>query len=406
MTSNSWKEKEHAYLKALTARPGRNAWTKWAEEMSVVFKKPFNAEQLRSYWRMYIRDTKTSVTPSYKEEVEILGNGSVKSDKLIELSLEQAKDPQYILEAHGFDPNEWEIVSAKSSQWHQHNKQDGTVNLFSSKITVRPTKEPVIDWDEITERVTSKIVPREPAEVIKTSDRFLCVPVFDAHFGNSTLSDYEETLSRIHDRITSGYKEILLIIGGDLLHNDNHRGTTSSGTVIDKVNMTQAWDDAFDYIDSIISKAAEYSQKISLVYVPGNHDEMTGQTVIKALERLYSRNSRVSFDTEQKMFKASMLGNNFIGATHGDKSNRKKYPLLFATQFSQLWGREGVRTREVFTGHLHFEQLSDMDGLMLRQAPTRNKADQWHIDNGFASAHKRFMLVEYDEYEPQAVFYV
>lgn len=405
--ANQWSKEEHSYLKALVDNAERKTWTVFAREMSKTFSKPFKREQVRAYWRVYINNTETPVKPDYKETVEILGNGSVKSDKLIQLSLEQAKDEQYILEAHGFDPCEWEVTSARSSQWNHQNKEHGTSTMYASKVTVKPKANKEADYNDIAERLTSKIQPRQPKPyTLNTSEKYLTIPLYDLHFGNNTLEDYDESLGKILNIIDTEYKEILIIAGGDQLHNDNHRGTTSSGTVIDKVDMTQAWEDAFDFLDIIIDKALDSAETVSVMYVPGNHDEMTGQTLFKALEKVYRDEERLTIDSRQKMFKATLLGHNFIGASHGDKANKNKFPMLFATSFSQLWGKESVITREVFVGHLHHELVIDKDGLLIRQVPTRNKADQWHEDNGFNSAHKRFSVVAYDEYEPVAVYYV
>lgn len=402
-----WTTEEHDYLVGLTNYKGSKKWGIVASQMNAKFpNKKFTYDSCRGRYRHEIKNTTPNVTPAYKEEVEIMANGQVKSDKLIEMSLEQSKDQQYLLEAHGFDVNEFILTGAKSSQWTHSNKEYGSSVSYASKITVKPIADNVIDWNAIADNLMNKITPREPIEIASTSIGYLVVPLFDLHFGNNTFADYQESLNKICATIAKGYKKVLIISGGDQLHNDNHRGMTSSGTVIDKVDMSQAWDDAFDYIDAIINHAAKYSESVELLYVPGNHDEMTGETIIKSLDRMYRRNARVTIDSEHKMFKATLLGHNFIGATHGDKSQRKKYPMIFATNYSQLWGKEEVVTREAFTGHLHFEQTLDMDGLLIRQAPTRNKADQWHTDNGFNSAHKRFMLVQYNEYEPTAVYYI
>ena len=402
-----WTEEQHNYLISLTNYAGNKKWHKIAEQMNSKFLgKTFTYEAVRSRWRTEIKNTTPSVTPAYKEEIEIMPNGQVKSDKLIEMSLEQSKDQQYLLEAHGFDVTEFELTGAKSSQWTHSNKEFGSSVSYASKISVKPVKGDKIDWNEIANNLKKKITPRQPIAIEKSAIGYLVVPLFDLHFGNNSFADYQESLNKICATIAKGYKKVLIIVGGDLLHNDNHKGMTSSGTVIDKVDMSKAWEDSFDYIDAVIAQPAKYSTSVEVVYVPGNHDEMTGQTVIKALSRMYRENKRITIDSEHKMFKATLLGHNFIGAAHGDKSQRKKYPMIFATNYSQMWGKEGVSTRETFTGHLHFEQTLDMDGLLIRQAPTRNKADQWHTDNGFNSSHKRFMLVAYTEHEPEAVYYL
>lgn len=398
---------EHAYLKQLVDSSKRKQWSKFADEMTKAFNQPYNYEQVRSYWRTKIRGTETPVLPDYNETVEILGNGSVKSDKLIQLSLEQAKDEQALLEAHGFDPSEWQITNAKASQWNHANKEFGTSVMYSSKITVKPLGAKKVDYDEIAKRLSGKAKPRVAKRIpVIDSDQYLVIPIFDMHFGNNTLEDYDESLGKMLNIMKNDYREILIIAGGDQLHNDNHRGTTSSGTNIDKVDMTQAWEGAFDFLDIIIDKALDCAETVNIMYVPGNHDEMAGQTLFKALEKVYRDEDRLTIDSRQKMFKATLLGHNFIGASHGDKSNKNKYPMIYATGFSQLWGKESVITREVFVGHLHHESVIDKDGLLIRQAPTRNKADQYHEDNGFMSAHKRFSVVAYDEYEPTAVHYI
>lgn len=394
-------------MKQLVDNSEKKTWRTFAKEMSEVFKQPYKAEQVRAYWRTNVRGTETPTTPDYNETVEILPNGSVKSDKLIQLSLEQAKDQQYILEAHGFDHTEWEVVSAKSSQWNHQNKEHGTSTMYSSKVTVKPKKNNEVDYEAIAEQLASKVKTREakPYKQI-VSEKYLTVPLFDFHFGNNTLEDYDESLGKILNIIDKEYKEILIISGGDQLHNDNHRGMTARGTVIDKVDMTQAWEDAFDMLDMVIDKSLDCAETVKVIYVPGNHDEYAGQTIVKALEKVYRAEDRLTIDSRQKMFKATLLGHNFIGASHGDKANKNKYPMLFATTFSQLWGKENVKTRELYVGHLHHELIIDKEGLLIRQAPTRNKADQWHEDNGFTTSHKRFNVVAYDEYEPTAVYYV
>lgn len=401
-----WTTEEHEYLVKLTINSEKKHWQKWAKQMTDHFGKTFTHTAVRARWRQVIRGTTPNVTPAYKEEVEIMANGQVKSDKLIEMSLEQSKDQQYLLEAHGFDIHEFILTGAKSSQWTHSNKEYGSSVSYASKITVKPVADNAIDWNAIADNLMNKITPRKPIEIASSSIGYLVIPLFDLHFGNNVFADYQESLNKIHATIAKGYEKVLIISGGDLIHTDGHRGMTSSGTVVGNIDLNKAWDNAFDYIDSIINQAAKYSNEVEVTYVPGNHDENVGGTVIKALERTYKLNNRVSIDSEHKMFKATLLGHNFIGATHGDKSSRKKYPMLFATNYSQLWGKDKVVTREAFTGHLHFEQTLDMDGLLIRQAPTRNKTDQWHTDNGFNSAHKRFMLVQYNEYEPTAVYYI
>lgn len=332
-------------------------------------------------------------------------NGTMTSTTVIAMKKEQTKDVDFVLRAHGFKPEEWKLKQVTDNFWQQNNTVEGLVDLYQTKIVVEPLLDQDLKLGEAIDRLRNEIQPIKPIELEKKGDGYLVVPLFDLHFGQSSIADYQETLSKVLSQLAIGYKKVVIIAGGDILHNDTHQGTTSSGTVIDKVDMTKAWDMAFDYLFTLITTSLQNSVETEVLYVPGNHDEITGQTVIKALERVFNDN-RVSFDSNQEVFKATLLGHNFIGATHGHKSTVKKYPMIYATGFSYLWGAENVITRELFTGHLHHELWGDLNGLFFRQAPTRKKLDQYHKDNGFSSAHSRFQLVEYSEYEPTAVYYV
>src|SRR5690606_14161715 len=122
------------------------------------------------------------------EEVEILPNGSIKSDKLILLSLEQAKDQQYILEARGSEHTEREVVSAKSSQWNHQNKEHGTSTMYSSKVTVRPKKDRELTQEDILSKLSSQVkqvvVPKN-----YIGENNLVNGLADLHFGITKLSD-------------------------------------------------------------------------------------------------------------------------------------------------------------------------------------------------------------------------
>ena len=283
--ANQWSKEEHSYLKALVDNAERKTWTVFAREMSKTFGKPFKREQVRGYWRMNVRGTETPVKPDYtdKKTTEILPDGKIRSERLLVVSDEQAKDPQYLLEAFGFDHTEWKLVKAKIGEWNQHNKQDGTLVLRSCSLIVEPLEVKEIDYEEIGRRIADKAKARKAKHIpVIGSDQYLVIPIFDMHFGNNTLEDYDESLGKILSIIDTEYKEILIISGGDQIHNDNHRGTTARGTVIDKVDMTQAWEDAFDFLDIIIDKALDCAECVNVMYVPGNHDEFAGQTLFKA----------------------------------------------------------------------------------------------------------------------------
>jgi hypothetical protein len=334
----------------------------------------------------------------YKETVEILSDGSHKSDKLLKMSSEQAKDVEYLLDAHGFDKNTWELVSAKNNIWNSYSKQDGVMTLYSSKITVKP-KQHGFDYEKLIETIKKDIQPIH-IDTIKTGNGLLEIPLFDSHFPITSYEEYKPTQHKIMNFLSRTWEEVLFIIGQDMLHNDNFRGQTANGTAIESIDMVKAWEDARQFFEPMIEESIKHSKIVKVMYSKGNHDESMSWAFVQMLKAKYPQ---VHFDDEIKERKVHTYKNVFIGITHGDKA-KKNLHNIFPVEFPIEWSK--AKTREIHTGHFHVEDGKDIFGMMVRTLATRNKTDKWHKDNGFVGAHKRFMLFEYSTDELESIHYV
>lgn len=390
-----WTDEEHNHLIELIKTNG----TKWklvSELMSKRFKKEFRYEQVRARYRM---NSDKQETIEYKEATEILADGSHKSDKLLRMSSEQLKDTAFLLKGHGYDPTKWEIVNAKSSIWNQHNKQDGTITLYSSKITVKPILSGM-DWDkliEVVENVSSVFVK---PKYIPGEERYLNIPLYDMHFGISDYNHYLPTQAKVLNVLKNQYKETLFIIGSDLFHHNDHRNRTASGREIEHADMSKAWEDAAKFYEPILHEALKNSGKVTGMFIKGNHSESLEWAFTKYLQ---ARFPQITFDTNFKERKVHMMGDIMIAATHGDKA-RKRLNENFATEFPIEWSQ--ATTRELFIGHLHTEEVIDKGGILQRALSTRNKVDSWHDDHGYTASHKRFQLFEYSRNEIEHIHFV
>ncbi|MEK5167125.1 hypothetical protein NYE69_33125 [Paenibacillus sp. FSL R5-0527] len=394
MPKHIWTPEETKRLEELK---GTGTYNEIAAQLSEEFGVKITSEAVRK--RIKRGRIAEQAPAGYKETVEILADGSHRSDKLLRMSAEQSKDVNFLLKAHGYDLDVWELVSARNNIWNVYSKQDGVQTLYSSKITVKP-KVSAVNWDDIIKKIETikpVYIERRPKE----SAKYLNVPLFDMHFGISNYETYKETQRDIALLLEQGYKEVLFIIGQDLLHNDDMRGRTSSGREIEKVNMERAWEDAALFYVPLIEQALEKCNKVTIVYSKGNHDESMGWAFVKCLEARYPQ---VGFDTRFKERKAHMLGHNFIGINHGDKKKIENLPENFSTEFPLEWSR--AKTRELFTGHEHHEKVIDKGGVVIRRMPTGNEIDTWHDDYGYTTAHKRFEVFEYTEDKVLRIHYV
>lgn len=400
----NWTDEERNYLIDLVEKYG-TSWSKIAGLMSKRFGEKFTYDQCRSQWRL--NPEKVKKPPLDDEEWEILSDGSHRSKKLIWLNSKQDKDPETLMLAHGYDPEEWELISSKNKIWNVYSKVDKTQTLYSSTINVRPKKQTfdLAAFEKIIEKLPKIKIPK----VISKPDEeapYLNIPLFDMHFGISDYDYYKPTQERILYYLEKPRKNVLFIIGQDLFHNNDFRGRTASGREIQRVDMEQAEEDAWKFYKPLIETAIKNSEKVHVYYSVGNHDEFSAWSFVRMLSRIYG--DQATFDTRFKERKVHMLGKNFVGMNHSDKKNIKRLPENFATEFPLEWSM--ATTREVFVGHEHAEKeielVSDTGGILLRRMPTRNKIDDWHDSMGYTTAHKRFKIFEYNETEVLHEHYV
>ena len=66
---------------------------------------------------------------SYKNKIEHNADGTQSSDRLIKMAEEDAKDAEFLLKAHGYNVESWELVSARNNIWNVYSKKDGINEL-------------------------------------------------------------------------------------------------------------------------------------------------------------------------------------------------------------------------------------------------------------------------------------
>ncbi len=340
---------------------------------------------------------------THQARVEIQPDKQTSTIKL-RMTVEQSKNPDYVLQAHGYDPDEWELVQATNNIWEQNNQEQGLIQLYQSKIVVKPKTQSKSDDIIATIKKGIKSIKVEP---IKTGIRNLVINLTDIHMG---IVDYEymkPAQDEIIEIINKGYKIISFNIIGDLVHNDSMVNPfTTKGTLVDEVDMVKAVEDLKQYIEPMIYEALKHSNKVRVYYVPGNHDLSISYMFMQYLQAILKGNE-IEFDCSLTHRKAYMLDNVLIGIAHGDLA-RRNLPMLLATEFPQLWGI--AKTREYFVGHFHSEKkevtvpVQDKDGVTVRQLSTLKKSDYYEIKNGYTTSRKKLQIFEFNNDELKVTY--
>lgn len=323
-------------------------------------------------------------------EIVINKDGSQTSSTPLQMTREQAKDPDFVLRAHGFDPTEWDIISARNNFWQQNSQENGLIDLYQSKITVKP-KAKSLSIDAVLATFNREIKPVKVHNIAKGENSIL-IPLFDMHFGITRLDKLQGHLQQIANILKLGHKNVEIIIGGDVLHSDFiTKSQTSSNTQLDPVKTIRALNEAEEFFSSLIELSLKYSGNVEVKAVSGNHDTDSQYMFVWGLSKKFPQ---VEFEnvpnTERLAFQFDKIG---VMVAHGNLA-LKRLPMLFANEYSDIWSSSTYRL--IASGHFHTEKLQDVDGVVMHQFGTVKPNDPYEVANGYTSGRKHLQLLEFD----------
>lgn len=199
--------------------------------------------------------------------------------------------------------------------------------------------------------------------------------------------------------------KVMMVIGNDVLHFDNAKSTTTSGTFQDScTSLPTAFNVALDLytklIDSIIDK-----YDVDIVFNPSNHDYISGWMLARTIETWYRRTENVRVYANMQHRKYYQYGNNMICTSHGDGAKMQDMPLLMATESPVMWAN--TKYRYVYLHHIHHKQVTkfqsgkDYIGVTVEYLRSPTSADRWHSDNGYVGAKKAVEAFIHSEYNGQ-----
>lgn len=256
-------------------------------------------------------------------------------------------------------------------------------------------------WDRLLEAIHESTEPIKIEPSAHEGSGMLEIPLTDMHL---PLSDHTESIGRLlHIIERQAWEEINIVIGQDLFHNDDMRGRTASGRVIEKVDIPAAWEQARSIWYSVIDASLRQAGRVNLIYSVGNHDESLAWCFMQMLKDHYPQ---VNVDDRLKQRKCIYWNGCFIGLTHGHYMKNRMHDLRgqFTIEFPEEFSKSTVR--EIHAGHLHSEAEGDLYGVMVRRLSRNGEVDKWSEDEGFVGSHKRFMVFEWAPGWLRAVDYI
>jgi len=332
-------------------------------------------------------------------------DGTQTSKIKVEMTEEQSKDPDFVLEAHGFDSKFWRIVKANSKIWDVYSKQDGVQTLYASHIRVT-TKDFTLTEDRLEEMLEGLKTEGYQAQKKKKMARktyggdLLMLPISDFHYNlqSDTLStgnEYNNKIAKevffdvINDTLRSAHgrniSKVLFVIGNDFINADNLAGTTTRGTPQDN---HESWFKVVEDVKYMIRDGIEMLKEIApveIIHVNANHDLHTMYSIVHILEAFYEGkgDEDVTFvDISPMERKYYRFGSNLIALSHDIRNPKVNGLKLITTEAQKEWG--SCSHAFLYLGHLHTEMAYEKEGLLeIYRLPACSGWSRWTKVSGY-----------------------
>lgn len=330
--------------------------------------------------------------------------GNTTSEKKFSIPHGEALTPKLLLEKHGFDSNKFELVSARNSRWNIQQKGSVVTDMYSSKITVRPSKDFI--WsknniEQIFENIKIKKYAPPRKRTVIDSDRCLIVPISDLHLGmlsekKVTGNDYNLEIAEslyyyvindILNEVGEGkFNKVIFVVGNDFINSDNITNTTTKGTPQDASNM---WHTVVDKATELCINGIDMLKTIApvdVVYAVSNHDYHTMYGIMKTLDAYYRFDEDVTIFGDPSERKYFQLGEVIIGISHDIKPD--KGLELMSVEAHEMWSE--CKTMIWFLGHLHTQMAYQKKGYVeVLRLPTVSGWSRWSNKQGYVQTERK-----------------
>ncbi|MCC4046495.1 helix-turn-helix domain-containing protein [Enterococcus gallinarum] len=298
----------------------------------------------------------------------------------------RSKTPKDILLYKGYDPEEWEISQVTTNEWTTTTADIQKWNQ-QLKFVVKPKTN-----TSIKDLATKLLQSVEPAFVKPTikGKRNLVIPLADLHFPILSERKFETYLSDVLAIINKGYKIIVIEVLGDIFHSNAMKSSqTIKGTQLEDVDMVEAIELAKTFFITLIDESLRKSSEVRIEFASGNHSDFE-YLFLMYLETLYPQ---VTVNKHNLPRIAYQLDNVGIMLIHGHFGKKGDYPMLFATEFRDVWSKS--TWLEIHQGHYHSMEAQNLKGVIHRQLGTIKPNDQYESENGYTMNYKSTQAFEY-----------
>lgn len=170
---------------------------------------------------------------------------------------------------------------------------------------------------------------------------------------------------------------------GDFLHADGIMPVTpTSGHILDADGrFTKVVQVAVRVLRRVVDLALQKHERVVVLMAEGNHDISSSIWLRTMFAALYENEPRITVINTPLPYYAVQHGTTMLAWHHGHLKKFDQLPLLFASQFPEMWGK--TTKRYAHTGHRHHVEEKEHSGMSLIQHATLAARDAYAARGGW-----------------------
>lgn len=170
---------------------------------------------------------------------------------------------------------------------------------------------------------------------------------------------------------------------GDFLHSDGLAAVTpTSGHLLEQDGrFPKVVKSAIRILRRVINFALEHHDQVIVLMAEGNHDLASSVWLRAMFQALYENEPRVKVIDSELPYYVHQHGAVMLAWHHGHLKKNDQLPILFATQYSRMWG--DTIYRYAHSGHSHHEEIKEHSGMKVHQHSTLATRDAYASRGGW-----------------------
>jgi hypothetical protein len=185
---------------------------------------------------------------------------------------------------------------------------------------------------------------------------------------------------------------------GDWLHSDGLLPVTpTSHHILDQDGrFSKIVQISIKILRRLVDFALMRHEKVIILMAEGNHDMASSVWLRVMFKALYENEPRVQVIDSELPYYVYQHGKCMIAFHHGHIKKNDALPILFASQYANIWGE--TTKRYAHTGHRHHVEEKEHSGMTVVQHPTLAARDAYAARGGWMAERQVSAITYHEQY--------